>query len=295
MGMADSMSPSDAGMTPRFLTTPFVAPADLAALQASSIRVIDIRPREAFTAGHVPGAASSPYTMGWRVREGGAPGLLPPADRLAALINATGLTPERRAVIVASGATASDLAGAARVYWTLKTAGHGPVSILAGGFEASARQGFPVSAGEATPVAAARYPLRLTDAYRSDLAATAAALARGDHALIDAREPAQFRGAAQSPEVQAAGHLPGAASMPYTLLFDPATGMTRPHDELAALLAAPAGEPDGRPALVYCNTGHTAALVWFALSELLGREARLFDGSMAEWTADRARPVVTLA
>jgi thiosulfate/3-mercaptopyruvate sulfurtransferase len=267
---------------------PLITPANLTLLPAGRACVIDIRPQDAFSAGHVPGSASAPYTRGWRARAGAAPGLLPQADALAALIGATGLTPERHAVIVASSASASDLAGAARVYWTLRTVGHARVSILAGGFEAWARDGRPVQSGAPTALPAKAYPVRLTDAYRSDLAATLEAIAQGDRALIDAREPAQFSGAAKSPDVQAAGHLPGARSAPYTSLFDPATGLPRPRDELAALV----GEPDGRAAVVYCNTGHTAALVWFALSELLGREARLFDGSMAEWTADAARPVI---
>jgi thiosulfate/3-mercaptopyruvate sulfurtransferase len=44
----------------------------------------------------------------------------------------------------------------------------------------------------------------------------------------------------------------------------------------------------------YCNTGHTAALNWFVLSEILGREeVRLYDGSMTEWTQDPTRPVET--
>lgn len=268
---------------------PFIDPANLSLLLAAVVCIIDIRPVEAFAAGHLPGSASSPYTAGWRARDGAAPGLLPHADALARLIGATGLTPDKRAVIVASGATASDLAAAARVYWTLKTAGHAATSILAGGFEAWARGGHPVAAGDPVSAPASPYPVRLTDAWRSDLAATQRSVQRGEAMLFDAREAAQFAGSARSSDVQVAGHLPGAVSVPYTWLFDPVSGMTQPPSELAALL----GQSDGRPAVAYCNTGHTAALVWFALSELLGREARLFDGSMAEWTADRTRPVVT--
>jgi thiosulfate/3-mercaptopyruvate sulfurtransferase len=179
---------------------PFITPADLATLPTSSVCVIDIRPREAFAAGHVPGAVSSPYTMGWRAREGAAPGMLPSTEALETLIGATGLTPDKRAVIVASGATASDLAGAARVYWTLKTAGHAAVSILAGGFEAEVSQGFPLSTGNTTSVSSSRYPVRFSDAHRSDLAATMRVLEHGDHFLIDAREPAQYAGTAMSPD-----------------------------------------------------------------------------------------------
>ena len=37
----------------------------------------------------------------------------------------------------------------------------------------------------------------------------------------------------------------------------------------------------------YCNTGHWAATDWFVLHELLGRkDARLYAGSMVEWTSN---------
>ena len=42
----------------------------------------------------------------------------------------------------------------------------------------------------------------------------------------------------------------------------------------------------------YCNTGHWAATDWFVLHELLGRkDARLYAGSMVEWTSNASRPI----
>ena len=59
-------------------------------------------------------------------------------------------------------------------------------------------------------------------------------------------------------------------------------------------LAALFGHVPKGPAISYCNTGHTAALNWFVLSEVLGRdEVALYDGSMTEWTQDPERPVAT--
>jgi len=42
----------------------------------------------------------------------------------------------------------------------------------------------------------------------------------------------------------------------------------------------------------FCNTGHWASLGWFADSEILGnKEAKLYDGSMVEWTANKSLPM----
>ena len=60
--------------------------------------------------------------------------------------------------------------------------------------------------------------------------------------------------------------------------------------ELDTLLAS---VPKG-PVISYCNTGHTAALNWFVLSEVFGRpDVTLYDGSMTDWTQDETRPVAT--
>ena len=52
-----------------------------------------------------------------------------------------------------------------------------------------------------------------------------------------------------------------------------------------------AGALGERPVIAYCGGGISATVDLFALS-LLGREdARLYDGSLTEWTRDPALPV----
>ena len=46
------------------------------------------------------------------------------------------------------------------------------------------------------------------------------------------------------------------------------------------------GVPEKGSVITFCNTGHWASLNWFVMSELLGnKDARMYDGSMLEWTA----------
>ncbi len=47
--------------------------------------------------------------------------------------------------------TPADFSAAARVYWTLKVAGHGPVSILDGGYASWVSANLPVTAGPSIP------------------------------------------------------------------------------------------------------------------------------------------------
>lgn len=274
------------------------------ALQArlgdGNLVVLDIRSpstsggREAFEVGHIPGAVHSDYAAdGWRAKVGNAPGLLPPLDHLAALAGRLGIKPHDDVVIVPAGVSATDFAAAARIYWTLKTIGHGQQAILDGGFRAwTADASRPVETGPSTPKAAEPYPVVMQQALRSTSDATLVASRSKLATLVDARSASYFEGREKAAEATRAGHIPGAVSRDYAEAFDAATGRLKPIKELAGLFAA---VPQG-PAISYCNTGHTASSNWFVMSELLGRdEVALYDGSMTDWTQDPERPVATAA
>lgn len=270
-----------------------------AALGRPDLVILDIRStaeggRAAFEAGHIPGAVHSDYAAdGWRTKIGNAPGMLPSLDHLARLTGNLGIRPESRVVIVPAGIAATDLAAAARVYWTLKLIGHGQQAILDGGFKGwQANPERTVATGAPQPRPAAPYPVVVKQELRSTADATFVA-SRGKLAtLVDARAASYFDGREKAAEATRAGHIPGAVSRDYAAAFDPATGRLRPQADLGALYGA---VPSG-PAISYCNTGHTAALNWFVLSEVLERdEVSLYDGSMTDWTQDPDRPVATAA
>ncbi len=275
---------------------PLLAPETLAGLMDDDrLLILDVRlaadgGRASYEAGHVPGARFSDYAAdGWRAKVGGAPGLLPSADHLARLLGGLGIEPRQIVVIVPAGTGANDLAASARVYWTLKTVGHDAVSILDGGFAGWVSDpARPVETGWRAPAPVAPYPVKLRMNWRATADDCTERLKHGDSAFVDARSASYFEGREKAPEALRAGHIPGAVSRDYAALFDPARRGLRALAELEALFA---GVPPGR-IISYCNTGHTAALNWFVLSELLGRaDVRLYDGSMTDWTQDESRPV----
>jgi thiosulfate/3-mercaptopyruvate sulfurtransferase len=255
--------------SPARAANPLVTPAWLAGhLQDNDLVVLDLRTAAEQAAGHVPGAVGAPYwTTGWQVpRPGGAAGALPPPDRIGATISALGIGDADDVVIVAD-----DFPAAARVYWTFKVLGHTEVSILDGGWRVWRG---PVETGAAATRPKATFTPRYDARLRAELPAVAAAAGAGASALVDARPPAQFK----------AGHLPGAIPVDQRTLYAP-DGTLRPPEGLAAAVG-------NRAAIAYCNSGYLAAADWFALSEILHHPARLYDGSMSEWTADPSRPVV---
>lgn len=265
---------------------------------APGLLVLDVRSavdgggRAAFEAAHIPGAIHTDYAKdGWRAVKGMATGLLPDAAGLRALFARFGLLPSDHVIVVSAGTSAGDFCAAARVYWTLKIAGHSKMSILDGGMLAwQADPAHPVEVGPGAPAkAAADYPVTLVPNLRSDSDAVARAIENDDAVLLDARAAAFFEGISKSPQALRAGRLPGARHLDNVLVFDDAAKRLKPLPELEALFA----KVTGKPVVSYCNTGHLAAITWFALSEILRQPATLYDGSMSEWTEEPARPVAT--
>jgi thiosulfate/3-mercaptopyruvate sulfurtransferase len=282
------------------MTTPLVSAEWLARrLGAADMLILDIRSavdgggRAAYEEAHVPGAIHSDYVRaGWRMTRGMVSGLLPERAHLVALFSSLGLTPAHHVVIVSAGSGAGDFSAAARVYWTLKAAGHARLSLLDGGMAAwRADPSRPIERGPGSPPhPSPDYPVCFAPELRATTEDVERAVAGNETVLLDSRAHGFFIGDSQSPQALRPGRLPGAIHLDHAQAFDPATKGLKPLSQLHTLYA---GVPAG-PVVNYCNTGHQAATNWFILSELLTRpNVSLYDGSMSDWTQDDAHPVET--
>jgi thiosulfate/3-mercaptopyruvate sulfurtransferase len=249
--------------------------------------VIDGGGAEAYAKAHIPGAVHSDYDKaGWRVTRNGMPLNVPSQTALEKLIGESGIDEDSHVVLVPAGVGATDFGAAARIYWTLKAAGHPSISILDGGFAAWQAAGLPVESGKNIPA-----PKIYSGKFNDTLLAELEAVERNPNAtLVDARPASQFSGREKAALAKAYGHIPGAVNIDSASFYDPATNRLRPKQQLAAIASK---VPSG-PVVTYCNTGHWAATDWFVLSEILGRpNVRLYAGSMVEWSADARRPVAS--
>jgi thiosulfate/3-mercaptopyruvate sulfurtransferase len=256
-------------------------------LRDPQIVVIDVRSgAPVYEGGHIPGAVHSDYDKaGWRVTRNGV--LQPPNQaELEKLIGETGIDEDSHVIVMPAGTSATDFGAAARVYWTLKVAGHPAVSILDGGFAAWQAAAYPIDRRKTVPT-----PKIFTSRFDEGLLAQLNAVENNAHAtLVDARPVSYFDGKEKAAASKAYGHIPGAINLDSASFYDPATNRLRPKNELARIAAKlPAG-----PVVTYCNTGHWAATDWFVLSAVLGRpDVRLYPGSMVEWSANPSRPIAS--
>jgi thiosulfate/3-mercaptopyruvate sulfurtransferase len=112
--------------------------------------------------------------------------------------------------------------------------------------------------------------------------------------LLDIRSPAEYNGELFAPEgVQElavrAGHIPGALNIPWGQNVKE-DGTFKSVEELRALYAGH-GVDGSKPLVTYCRIGERAALTWFVLSQLLGYETALYDGSWTEYGNTVAVPI----
>jgi len=265
-------------------------------LRDDNLVVLDIRSAidgggfNAYKAGHIPGSVHSDYDKaGWRVTRGNVPFMVPTVPELEKLIGELGIDEDTRVVIVPAGVSVLDFGAAARVYWTLKYAGVARVSILDGGVAAWKAAGLPLEDGVNRPS-----PRIFTARVDNSILAVAddveAIEKSGGAKLVDARPASFFAGKEKAPAAKAYGHIPGAVNIDSSAFYDSATNRLKPRAELAKI----AHDVASGAVVSYCNTGHWASTDWFVLHEILGnKSARLYAGSMVDWTSKPDRPVAS--
>jgi thiosulfate/3-mercaptopyruvate sulfurtransferase len=262
----------------------------------NNLVVLDIRSAidgggaKAYAEAHIPGSVHSDYDKGgWRVTRNNVPFMVPTTAELEKLIGELGIDEAAHVVVVPAGVSSLDFGAAARTYWTLKYSGVSEVSILDGGVAAWKAAGYPSESGTHAPTPAI-FTAKIDRSILIEAPEVEALEQKGGAHFIDARPASFFLGKEKAPASKAYGRLPGAQNIDSAKFYDSAANRLKPKAELVAIAKA---VPDGQ-VVAYCNTGHWAATDWFVLHELLGRkEAKLYAGSMVDWTSNPSRPIAS--
>jgi thiosulfate/3-mercaptopyruvate sulfurtransferase len=242
----------------------------------------------AFEQSHIPGA------IGWNWTSQLADGVrrdIASREAFSKLLSESGISPDTTIVLYGD----NNNWFAAWAYWQLKLFGHRDVRILNGGRKFWLDNGLPLSTDvDAYPATGyqlpeADYALR---AFRDDILPR---LGATDFALVDVRSPAEFNGEVIAPPgmtetAQRAGHIPGAASIPWaqTVRED---GTFKSREDLETLYEAKGVTPD-KDVIAYCRIGERSSHSWFVLHELLGyQRVRNYDGSWTEWGSMVGMPI----
>jgi thiosulfate/3-mercaptopyruvate sulfurtransferase len=230
--------------------------------------------------GHIPGALFADLVSALAAPSSRFPFGIPSAARFSAGVSALGVSPSTQVVIYAQESPM----WATRLWWLFRYFGFDSVSVLDGGLPAWRSAGLPVESGPPTLVPAGSFVASTTPALLATLSDIQSR--PPETCLVNALAPAVFRGEGVT-SYSRPGRIPGSVNSPAGSLLDPA-GRFLPLPSLRSALAPLLAEPD---LVIHCGGGISATVVIFALA-LLGRsDVRLYDGSLAEWSADPDLPL----
>ena len=244
-------------------------------------------PKDDYLAAHIPGAVFFDVDA-VSDHSNPLPHMFPSAKQFGRDVGALGVGNDDTVVLYDAGGW---VAGP-RAWWMFLSYGHDKVRLLDGGLKKWRAEGRPVEAGEVTPkpaTFAAAYDARRVRSIGEMIAN----VERKTEQVIDARAGDRFEGRAPEPRPGLrAGHIPNSRNVPYNQLFDAATGVMKPLEELRRVFTG-AGVDIDRPIVTSCGSGVSAAVLTLALYRLGVRGSALYDGSWSEWGQAGGPPVAT--
>ncbi|MBX3390970.1 MAG: sulfurtransferase [Phycisphaeraceae bacterium] len=268
-----------------------IEPEELAQTLASGARpmLLDARKLEDYGPAHALGAQRIDIHEWTDASRDGAG--LNDTEAWSIRIGALGIDGNSPVIVYDDGGMTS----AARAWFILRECGVRDVRVVNGGWsnlcpvlEPSLVQAGNPGEFEAVRFAAAA-PTRVTT--RDELKQISAAHSKS---IVDVRTANEYTGNIQAQpgrEARRTGHVPGATNLPHKQLIDE-RGRLRSAEELRAMFAA-SGASDGKPAVLYCQSGGRAAFAALAAEYAGLSETTVYYMSMGEWLGDPSCPIST--
>jgi thiosulfate/3-mercaptopyruvate sulfurtransferase len=222
---------------------------------------------EKWSQGHIPGSGFLNMNEMHDTSSGFS---MLPADKFAQLCGEHGIGDDS-VVVLYAGQT---IMWSARMWWMLRSVGFDNAAILDGGLEKWEREQRPMTT-EAPAYPKGKLSAIGNPAMYANKADVLMAMRSPTVCTINALQPEVYDGRVN--RYGRPGHIPGSHGVYYGSLVDA-------RFEQAA--------PFGRHTIIYCGGGVSATIDALALTMLKHKDISIYEGSMMEWAADPALPLV---
>jgi len=254
-----------------------LSPQELAPMLAGNAAgrplLLDLRPPEAYAAGHIPTAIHLDLWGVSLIDTDPAPlkAFMWMIEHVLAVHGVDASTP----VVVYDEHSG---VRAARAFWFLEHFGHPSVRLLDGGFNAWAAAGLPVT-GDAAPPPKSEWTGTRQERTLATWKDVKNAIGSNDAVIVDTRTDAEHEGSLV--RARRGGAVPGAVHIEWTRNLAE-SGEFKSAADLKKMYADAGVTPD-REVITYCQGGYRAANSYLALRLLGYPRVRMYIGSWKEW------------
>ncbi|MFD2583227.1 sulfurtransferase [Pedobacter vanadiisoli] len=212
---------------------------------------------------------------------------LPTFDQFSTVLQKLGITKHSHVIVYddKNGGNA-----AARLWWMLKAIGHEKVQVIDGGFQAAVKAGFPTTDKVEIPKSVEKYKIATWNLPLSDINEVEKVSGTDDYIVIDVRDANRFAGLTEPIDL-IAGHIPGAANIPYTENLD-TTGAFLAPEILKEKYAEALAHVKPENVIVHCGSGITACHTLLAMDYAGLPIPKLYVGSWSEWSRNNKEMVL---
>jgi thiosulfate/3-mercaptopyruvate sulfurtransferase len=239
--------------------------------------------RQEWERGHIPGSVFIDVLTDLTAKDDPRPSMMPAPQEFADTKAAFGVGEGTRVVLY----DRSHHSWAARVWWLLRVCGFDAAAVLNGGWRKWISEGRRASR-EPASYPRGNFQVNFRPALMATKQEVLESLRDQGVCLVNALTPEEHRG--ERSLFARPGRIPGSMNVYYQSLVDPQTYTYLPIEQLRARFGA-IGALNAERVITYCAIGIAASNDAFVLTLLGAKNVAVYDGSLAEWTADPALPL----